>query len=155
MSGRTLIVGVGSSILCDDGVGGHVVRRLGTTLRRDDVDVIEIGTAGFGLLDLVDGYDRLILVDAMVTGVTPGSVRELDEREVTRTVHLNATGHDADLATTLAAGRALPGLSMPSQVIVLGVEAADVTTFSERLTPEVDAALPEVVSRIEALLADR
>lgn len=148
---KTLVAGIGSPILSDDGVGVHVVRRLLEGSPRPGVDVIDVGTGGLALLDVVAGYDRLVLVDAAVTGAPPGTVHRFTGSDVTRTVHLGI-GHEADLSTALALGKELMGLSMPRDVIVVAVEAADITTFSEELTPAVQAAIPAVLAAIDGLL---
>lgn len=143
---RTLVVGVGSTILGDDGVGVRAARRLDL----EGVDVEEIGTGGLALLDLAAGYDRLILLDAIVSGAPPGTVHVLEGEAVARTVHLG-TGHDADLPAALAFGRAVMGEAMPREVHVVAVEAARLTEFSEELTPEVEAAIPAALSAVSRL----
>jgi hydrogenase maturation protease len=148
---KSLVAGIGSTIRGDDGVGVHAVRQLKTRSLPDDVDVIELGTAGLALLDLVEGYDRLIVLDAIVTGAPAGTVHVLTGEEAARAVHLGA-GHEADLPTTLSLGRKLMGSHMPQNVAVVAVEAGDLTTFSEHLTPEVKASVPDVIARVERLL---
>lgn len=141
---------MGSDIRADDGVGLHVVRLLEDRSLSESVEVVELGTAGLGLLDSVRGYDRLILVDAIVTGATPGTVHVLDGADVARASHLGP-GHDADLPTVLALGEKLAGDQMPQQVIVVAVEAVDVNTISAQLTPAVEAAVSEAAMKVEQL----
>jgi hydrogenase maturation protease len=148
---RTLVVGIGSTIRGDDGVGVHAARRLCQRTLPPDVDIIELGTAGLGLLDHVVGYDRLIVLDAMVSGAPPGTVRLLAGDDVAHAAHLGP-GHDADLPTTLAFGRRLAPQGMPSQVIVVTVEVLDLTSFTEHLTVEVEAAITEMLAAVEQLL---
>jgi hydrogenase maturation protease len=147
---KTLVVGIGSTIRGDDGVGVRAALQLKARCSNGRFDVIELGTAGLTLLDSVEGYDRLILLDAIVTGAPPGTVHELTGKQVTASAHLGA-GHEADLATTLALGRKL-SKHMPKDVIVLAVEVRDLHSFSEQLAPEVEAAIPEVLARVEKLL---
>lgn len=150
---KTLIVGIGSTILSDDGVGVHVVERLRESGLPDNVDTLELGTAGLSMLDLVDGYDRLIIVDAIVTGAAPGTLHTLRGEDVACAHHLSTT-HEADLPTTLALGRELPGLEMPTDIAVIAIEAADLTTFSEQLTAEVAAAIPRAMTAVLTLLKE-
>jgi len=148
---RTLIVGIGSTIRGDDGVGVHAVRRLQEHRLPEEVTVLELGTAGLTLLDLVAGYDRLIVFDAMVSGAPPGTVRVLTGDEVARAAHLGV-GHEADLPTTLALGRKLAGPQMPSDVTVVAIEARDLNSFSEHLSTKVAAAIPEALAKVDKLL---
>jgi hydrogenase maturation protease len=147
---KTLVAGIGSTIRGDDGVGVVAARRLKASCPNEGIDVIELGTAGLTLLDSAEGYDRLILLDAIVTGAPPGTVHELTGKQVASSAHLGA-GHEADLPTTLALGRKL-SKHMPADVIVLAVEVGDLHSFSEQLAPEVEAAIPEVLAQVEKLL---
>lgn len=115
-----------------------------------DVEVVEVGTAGLGLLDLIDGFDRLILVDAIVTGAEPGTIHELRGDDIASTAHLGA-GHDADLPTVIALGRKLAGDRMPGEVVAIAVEAADVERISMSLSSKVEAAVAVAAARIEEL----
>ena len=148
---KTLVVGIGSSILSDDGVGVRVVERLAERALPDDVKVAALGTAGLGLLDLLGDVERLIIVDAIVTGAAPGTIHELRGDDVLRAAHLGV-GHEADLPTTLTIGERVLGREMPREVVVVAVEAEDVTTFSESLTARVQRAVQGVVGVIEGLL---
>jgi hydrogenase maturation protease len=103
-----------------------------------------------GLLDSIKGYDRLILVDAIVTGAMPGTVHQLEGVDVARASHLGP-GHDADLPTVLALGQKLAAELMPRDVMVVAVEAADVSTVSVLLTPAVESAVSEAAAIVVQL----
>ncbi len=148
---KTLVVGIGSTIRGDDGVGVHAVRRLKRRDALPDVDIIELGTGGLALLDFVEGYDRLIVLDAIASGAPPGTVHLLSGEDVARATHLGV-GHEADLPTTLALGRKLGDRQMPENVVVVAVEASDIHTFSEQLTPGVKAAVERAVAEVARLL---
>ncbi len=148
---KTLVVGIGSTILTDDGVGVVAAREIQRQLSADRIDVLELGTAGIALLDYIGGYQRVILLDAMVTGAPPGTVHQLTGEAFTKSAHLGSA-HEADLPTVLALGQRLFPGKMPHEVVVIGIEAQELTEFSETLTPAVAAALPAVVSAVESLL---
>jgi hydrogenase maturation protease len=148
---KTLVVGIGSTIRGDDGVGVHAVRRLQLRDALPDVDIVELGTAGLALLDIVEGYDRLIVLDAIESGAPPGTVRVLSGEDVARATHLGV-GHEADLPATLALGRELGDRQMPEEVVVIAVEAGDIHTFSEQLTPGVEAAVERAVGEVAKLV---
>ncbi len=148
------MVGVGSDIRADDGVGLHVVRELKQRLTVENVDIIEVGTAGLSILDFVRGYDRLIFVDAIVSGAEPGTVHELRGADVARTSHLGP-GHDADMPTVLALGEKLAGEQMPDEVFVVAVEASDIATVSTNLTSDVRAAVDAAAALIESICSEK
>lgn len=149
---KTLVVGIGSTIRRDDGIGVEAARRIKDRCSSPHVDVIELGTAGLSLLDFVEGYERLVILDAIMTGAPPGTVHELRGEDIAKTVHLGI-GHEADLPTSLRLGSQLKG-RMPRHVVVFAVEAADIHTFSEQLSPEVHDAIPEVLARVDELVSE-
>ena len=79
---KTLVVGLGNPILTDDGVGVKVayeVEKVVSSTSRQDIDVIEASAGGLRLMELMIGYDRLILIDAFYAdnGNQPGTIRRL------------------------------------------------------------------------------
>ncbi len=145
-----IVVGLGNPILSDDAVGLLALRLAREALAGEPVAFVEAAVGGLDLLDLLSGYRAAVLVDAVVTGkASPGEVLELDPAFLEDTTHLGTTGlsHQVDLSTAWKLGRRL-GLPLPETVRVLGVEAADVKTFSERPTPAVEASLPRVAEAI-------
>jgi len=143
MPPRTLILGLGNPVRSDDGVGIHVVDRLREAGPPEGVRLEAAGAAGLAMLDLVAGYERLVVVDAIDAGLEPGTVLELSMEDLERLTPLHAaSSHEADLATTLELGRRL-GLPMPAEVAIVAVQAADIVTFAEQCTPEVYAAIDE------------
>lgn len=144
---RTLIVGVGNPILSDDGVGIHVARKL-RDLGLEGVDVEELPASGLELLDMVLGYDRVVIVDAIVTDKgRPGEFHVLEENAFERTVH-GSTPHGINIATALAMGRKIIPEKMPKEVFFVAIEADDIVNVSESMTPPVEAAIPSIVNRI-------
>ncbi len=145
---RTLVLGVGNPILSDDGVGIHAARLL-KEMRLPGVDVEELAASGLELLDLVLGYDKVIIIDAIQTkGGTPGETRVLAEKDFERAVH-GSSPHGINIATALALGRRIVPERMPKEVIFFAVEAEDLVDVNERLTARVEAALPEIVRKVE------
>ena len=144
---KTLILGLGNPILSDDGVGVRVAEELKNRIDRHEVTVAEASIGGLGLLDLLDGYDRAIIIDAIQTaGGEAGRIYQLrlDALEITRHV---TSPHDVNFATALALGNKL-GLSLPQHIVIFAIEAADVITFGEECTPEVKRAIPICVKRV-------
>jgi hydrogenase maturation protease len=140
---RRLILGLGNPVRSDDAVGLEVVERLRAAPLPDHLDLADAGTCGLGLLDLITGYNRLVIVDAIDAGEQPGTVLTLELSDLDRMVPRHAAStHDANLSTALEAGRQL-GLDLPSEIRIVAVQIADVGTFSEELTPAVAAAVDE------------
>ena len=152
---RTLVLGMGNPILCDDAVGIRLARdfrfRLQAASNENasgsglDVDIIaDCSVGGLNLLDLVLGYDRLIVFDSIrMPGAAPGDWIGMTGATFRETMNLNCV-HDANFTTALELGR-LTGATVPEpeNVHIFAVEIADNTTFSEDMTPEVQEAYPE------------
>ena len=152
---RTIVVGLGNPILTDDGIGPKVAQAVEKALQgRHDVTVVEASVGGLELMELLVGYDRAVLIDAIMTctGRCGDIYRlSLDQIEGALPTQNTASAHDMNLNTALRLGRAL-GLSLPQEVVVLAVEAGDVATFGEACTPPVQAAIPRVVDIVLAAL---
>jgi hydrogenase maturation protease len=149
---KTLVVGVGNPILSDDGVGIHIARRL-KEMEIPGIDVEELPASGLELLDMVLGYDRVVIIDAIVTeGGAPGQFYILEESDFERTVH-GASPHGINIATALALGRRLANDRMPTEAQFIAIEAADIVNVSENMTPAVAASVQLVVDKIVADLS--
>ena len=149
---RTIVIGIGNPVLRDDSVGLKVANRLRDELRDSSrTAVTELYAGGIRLMEAMVGYQRAILIDAIQTGGgRPGAVYLLEITDLIETRNICST-HDGSLRVALELGR-MAGLEMPSEMLIWAVEAADVETFSESLTPEVASAVPLVVENIIARL---
>ena len=144
---KTLILGLGNSLLCDDGVGIYVADELKNRVDRPEITVMETGVAGLSLLDLLVGYDRAIIVDAIQTvGGKAGQIYRLEPKAFDTALH-TASSHGIDFTTALEFGKKL-GLSLPQQIVIFAIEASDIRTFSEECTPEVRKAIPTCVEMV-------
>ena len=144
---KTLVLGLGNPLRCDDGVGIWVVRSLREKEIPAEAEVLEAATSGLDLLEIVTGYDRVIIVDAIVSGEgLPGEVHKLSLSDLSPYSSL-VLSHGIDLPTVVKLGEAL-GLPQPKEILIFAVEAEDVSSFSEECTPRVEAAIPQVVELV-------
>ena len=154
---KTLIIGLGNPILTDDGVGvrvAYAVRDALASAAREDVAVTEAGVGGLHLMEMMVGYEQVILVDAIQTpGGQPGTISRLTLDDIALAVPTqhSASTHDMNLPTALEMGHRL-GLTLPGTIEILAVEAEDVTTFGETCTPAVAAAVPVAAELVLQLL---
>ena len=150
---RTLVLGIGSPIMCDDAIGLRVLQEL-ATMKLEGVDLEEACASGLDLIEVMIDYDRVIIVDAIIdSGHPPGTVMELGVEAFADSVH-GSNPHEANIATTIELGRRLEPERFPSEFRFVAVEANDVGTLSEQMTPEVEAALPEAVKTILRLIKE-
>jgi hydrogenase maturation protease len=150
---KTLVLGMGNTILSDDGVGIYVVQELEKRLEREDVDFAKASVGGMRILDVVGGYERVIMVDAIQTQEgTPGEIYRLTPERFRLSLHAGSS-HDLSLPGALTFGRTM-GLTLPKDedFVIIAIEVEDVITFAETCTPAVQEAIPRAVSTVLAEL---
>jgi hydrogenase maturation protease len=124
-----------------------VCRRLAEAGHEAAADVVETEVAGFALMELMAGWERIILLDSIrFDGVAPGSVVRLNPTDLRTSLRLRSV-HDIDLPTVMELGRRL-GLQMPGRVIVFGVQAEDDRTFGESPTGSVKRGIHKLVESV-------
>ncbi len=145
---KTIVLGLGNPILRDDGVGNRVALELEDKLaQRQDITVMETSMSGLSLIDLLAGYDKAIIIDAIQTAEgKAGQIYRLTPDAFNNTRHASSP-HDVNFATALELGNRL-GMSMPKQILIYAIEVADTTTFSEKCTPAVSRAIPACIKMI-------
>lgn len=147
MTPQLRIVGIGSMDRGDDAAGRLAVRALGDRLEEG----IEISECQGTVIDLVSGWDQessVLLVDAMVSGAPPGTIRRIDARaQPLPDTGPPTSGHGLGIAEAVALARALGCL--PASLVVLAIEGGCFEGGAP-LTPAVAAALPTLVERIES-----
>jgi hydrogenase maturation protease len=149
---KTLILGLGNDILCDDGVGIYVANgvqeRLHTRhISNQEIEVKTATLAGFNLLDILTGYDRVILIDAIKTNLGKvGEIYQLTPDSFKTTPRLFSF-HDIDFPTALALAKQLQ-IPMPAEIIIFAVQVQDTETLSETCTPEIAAIIPKVIDLV-------
>ncbi|MGQ0764313.1 MAG: hydrogenase maturation protease [Gemmatimonadota bacterium] len=146
---RTLIAGFGNVLRGDDGFGVEVLRRLEIRGRlHPTTHVLEVGTGGLRLAqELMTGYDRLIIVDALKRGGAPGTVYSLAVEAVEPAREIDM--HTAIPSRALAIADAL-GVT-PPEVFLVGCEPLDADELVMSLSPIVSLAADEAAVRIEDL----
>jgi hydrogenase maturation protease len=142
---NTLILGMGNSILTDDGVGIKIARKLKE--REPELEVIETSEAGIALLDFIVGYDKLIIIDSIKTEKgKPGELYRLGMDALKPAANLSSS-HGIDIATACEIGQGL-GYKMPKYISIYAVEIEDNTTFGEECTGEVEGRIPFIAEQI-------
>jgi hydrogenase maturation protease len=148
-SAKTAIVGLGNPSHGDDGVGPVVGRRVYDLLRgKANVDFFEHAASAFGLVERLTGYQRAVIVDAL-SGVQAevGTVSRVEIQEPSSWSFLSF--HTAGFQDILTLAR-LIGLEVPSTIVVYGIAIKEPETFSEKLSAELTARLPQIVKAVAA-----
>jgi hydrogenase maturation protease len=144
---KTLLLGLGNDILSDDSVGLRVAAALQKRLAADpNLTIQQTTEMGLSLLDLVQGYEHLILIDAVQTSQCPaGTIHHIRDTDLP---HLPALSpHFLGIGETLALGRKL-SLSVPETVEIFAIEVEDPFTVSTELSPELESQFGRIVEQI-------
>ena len=146
---KTVVVGVGNPILGDDGVGIYVARDLKGKV---DGDVREGYTGGLNLLDLILGYDRAILIDAVyLEEMKIGEVRVIDLNELGSAHSTNP--HDATLMEAIEMSRRMGEDMIPSEIILVGIRIERVEEFGESLSEKIRGSVDLAAGVVMDLLS--
>jgi hydrogenase maturation protease len=143
------IFGCGNADRGDDGAGAWVARELAGL---GAADIHEVGVAALRLVDLLPGYEHAIIVDATVSGDTPGTIHRIEVQELLSngSAGLGTSTHGLGVREALALLAATAQL--PARVTLIGIEA-DHFLHGSRPCSAVQEAIRRVVDLIRAELA--
>jgi hydrogenase maturation protease len=143
--GGTLILGVGNTLMGDEGVGVRVIEHLEGTPLPDGVRTLDGGTGGLVLLGPMQEADKIVLVDATLDDRPAGTVRKLRPR-FSKDYPRTLTAHDIGLKDLLDAFY-LTGRGAPD-VTLFAVSIQEIPELSTELSPEIQAVVPEVARQV-------
>lgn len=150
---RAVILGIGNTILTDEGVGVRAVEALQERYRLPEgVEAIDGGTSSMELLDDLSDLDLLVVLDTIVAGKPPGTAIRLAGDQVPVFFRKKLSPHQISLADVLASLEFLGHL--PKELVVIGTQPESMELGME-LTPVVAARIPEMVELAAAEFAAR
>lgn len=152
---RILIAGVGNILRGDDGFGIEVLRHLQALPHVSGVTFFESGIAGISLVQqLMDGYDALIIVDALDRGAEPGRVfvlePEQDSLSARGELNQSTDLHQADPEAVLRMAHGLQVL--PQRVWIVGCQAVSCDDLGAPLSDPVARAVPIATQRVHEII---
>jgi len=142
---NTLILGIGNPILTDDGVGIKIAQKLKEG--NPELEVMETSEVGMALLELIAGYDKLIIIDSIKTEQgKPGELYKLGLEDLKPPMYFSSS-HGIDITTAVELGQRV-GYRMPRYVSIYAVEVKDNSTFGEECTKEIEGRIPFIIKQI-------
>ncbi|KYK34958.1 MAG: hypothetical protein AYK22_04340 [Thermoplasmatales archaeon SG8-52-3] len=142
---KTIILGVGNKILGDDGVGIHVTDELKKHIKDPNITIDDAVTGGMNLLELLLGYDKAIIVDAVKTN--EGEVGEVKRIPLDNfsTMH-SCNPHDVSLTEAIEIAKKMGEEKIPQEIIIIGIIMKEIPCeFKEKLSKRIEAAVPKAV----------
>lgn len=149
---KTLVLGMGNTILSDDAVGIIIERYLEKSLSGFcDIEFKETSWGGFRIIDLLRGYDYAIIIDSIKTESTPvGYIHHLTPNDLLPTLRLNSY-HDINFITAIKLAETL-NEKMPADIDIFAVEVDDNRTIREHLSSKVKKSVNECSKKVIELL---
>ena len=150
---KTVVLGTGNELFKDEGVGVHVARILQTKLPTsiNDVEVIDGGTSP-DIWSLIDGADKLIIIDAVRGGCEPGTIYRFTPQQIVADRGLITSVHQMGILENLSLIE-LVG-SKPGETIIIGVEPKELEPGLE-LSPELQKRMPKIIQTVLEEISSR
>ncbi len=145
---KTIILGVGNQILGDDGVGIHVTNELKKQINNPNITIDDAVTGGMNLLELILGYDKAIIVDAVKTNKgEDGEVRRIPLGDFS-TMH-SCNPHDVSLIEAIEVAKKMGEDKIPQEIIIIGIMMKEIPCeFGEKLSKEIKKAVPKAINMV-------
>ncbi len=140
-SRKTLILGIGNSLLQDEGAGIHAIRQLAEfAAQRNDIELMDGGTLSFSLAGAIEDADNLIVIDAAQYDGEPGTTRVFVGEQMDAFIGSNrrCSVHEVSLIDLMAI--ALLAGQLPQQRALIGIQPRDIDWGVAPSTP-VSAAI--------------
>ncbi len=143
------MLGLGNLLHADDGLGVHAIQRLQTDERvRSGVTLLDGGTQGLSLVSHIAGFSRVLVIDAVNVGETPGTLVRFEGKSL-EGLPGKPSVHQLGFADLMVAMKLLG--DAPQEVVVLGAQPLS-TEWSTELTPPVQNALSGLLDEVVAQL---
>ena len=141
---RVVVLGIGNTLLSDEGVGVHTVNALekGYDLP-PEVSVVDGGTSGMDCLDLLADADHLLIADAMRFGAEPGTIKRVDHDGLQAYFKTKLSPHQVGLNDVLATMN-IRGI-MPKRIVLFGIQPKSFELGLE-LSPDIAPRLPALLA---------
>lgn len=157
---KIIILGLGNTLISDDGIGIYVVRRLRENGLADlfpaKINFSESSIGGLRLLDEIANCDIAIIIDSIITGKSsPGSVKcfEIEAPQTLGAKTPFSTGHTLAMRDILLLGKEL-GYKLPHKIYVLAIEVVDNTTIKESLSSELAREFTNIFAMIKNKISE-
>ena len=140
-----LIIGVGNTLLSDDGIGIHIIRKMEEDKVLEKAEYLDMGTSSMELGYYIDyNIRKMVIVDSIKTDEKPGTIFMLRPEDLVSKKRQDFSLHQLKLIDTLkliSLDRDFP------DTIILGIAPYDVKTFSDQLSPELNTEFADIYNK--------
>ena len=146
MENRPLVLGVGNSFRHDDGIGSRIISILQQQSSAITADLLDGGIDGLALLDKIEPYSNVIIIDAVNMGRDPGNVQCFAAEDVRLKIKSDALStHGFGLAELITL---MQNLNIQTNIKIIGIEPQNVD-FGEGLSAIVEQKVPEILTIVK------
>jgi len=144
-----LVLGIGNLLMGDEGVGVRAIEQLEHETWPPDVTVVDGGTGGFHLLEYLQEFSPIVMIDATMDGRPAGTVGVLRPKFASDFPRV-LTAHDIGLRDLVESAALLGPLP---DITLVTVSITEIRSMVITLSPAVEAALPAVVTLVRQAVA--
>jgi hydrogenase maturation protease len=148
---KTIILGIGNTLISDDGVGVHIINKLENEYHLPDgVSIIDGGTKGLDLLPFIEGSDRLLIVDAANFDKEPGTIDTVVGDDIPQFLSMKLSMHQIGLPDMLFAAKLMD--IAPSEMCLVGIQPKSMETgteLSDEIKSRFDALFDKVMEKLK------
>jgi len=142
---KVALIGVGNVLLMDEGIGIHVINELEKFKLPQNVSIYDGGTGGFKLIDLMHGTKRVLFIDAVETGKTPGAITIFRPEDVHSIYHKKKYSlHDTNLIEVIKMTELLDN---PPEIEIVGIQPKTIN-YGATLSKELTDSMPDIINTI-------
>ena len=141
---KTLIIGIGNMLCCDEGVGVQVIQQMEFMELPGPIELLDMGTSTMDLISHLEGVKKLIVIDAMKTGGTPGTIYKFKPEDLMPKGEEPISLHEVGLLETLTTAKKM---GMEIDTVIIGVEPK-VIDWGLELSEEVKKKIPAVIEAV-------
>ncbi len=140
-----LIMGVGNILLQDEGVGIHAVKELEKLKWPEKIKLLDGGTGGFHLLEVLQDYETLIIIDASLDNDLPGSIKMLKPM-FSKDFPKALSSHDIGLKDLMDSASLIGPLP---EIHLIVVTIAPQQELSMELSEGIAKIMPQLISKVK------
>jgi hydrogenase maturation protease len=141
---KILIVGIGNLLCRDEGIGVHVIQEMENMKLPDHIDLLDMGTSTMDLISYLEGVKKLIAIDSMKAGGTPGTIYKCRPEDLLPEEKGPISLHEIGLLESLNMAQKM---GMKIDTVIIGVEPK-ILDWGMELTEEVKIKIPTIIEAV-------
>ena len=145
---KILILGIGNVLMGDEGVGVHAIKELEKETFPPNVTLLDGGTGGFHLLEYLQEYPRIIMIDATMDGKLAGSISLIEPKFATD-FPKSLSAHDIGLRDLIESTAVLGELP---KMYLITITIDSIQSMQMELSHEIEKQIPAVVGKVKEVL---